>query len=333
MVPSTIGLELVNIAPDKSDIPILFGSHKLTEVAKNWPTIEQEGFAIFWAIAICCRDLLIGHEFVVETDHRNLQFINRSMNRKVQNWSLQLSDFQFSIVHISGKENKVADALSRLCADIPLARHKAVLLAMSTRGRKKAVEIVAVDEDIDETEDEIADSIEEAEDYDDSILLPTDDLDDTTIDPTTALPIPPVDITPDVLLPGSATVNPTKVLPSIVEEDQLEIVNELVFDRGQPASRVPMELQALIREVHNAEKGHLGVLKTLRALRARGIRFFDMARMVTLYIRECAVCQDVLASRTSLLMRLFLNLRHSNQSTLTTSLTCLPQRTDTDISL
>ena len=83
-----IGFELVNIAPDKSDIPILFGSHKLTEVARNWPTIEQEGFAIFWAIAICCRDLLIDHEFLVETDHRNLQFINCSVNRKVQNWSL-----------------------------------------------------------------------------------------------------------------------------------------------------------------------------------------------------------------------------------------------------
>ena len=109
----------------------------------------------------------------------------------------------------------MADALSRLCADTPLARPKAVLLAMSTRGRKKALEIIAAaaDKDVDKTEDEIADSIEEAEDYDDSILLSTDDLDDTTIDPTTALPIPPVDITPDVLLPGSATVNPTMALP------------------------------------------------------------------------------------------------------------------------
>jgi hypothetical protein len=69
------------------------------------------------------------------------------------------------------------------------------------------------------------------------------------------------DITPDALAPGSATVNPTTALPipsadttpdappSIVAGEQLEIVNEgtpePVFDRVQPASRVPMELQAL----------------------------------------------------------------------------------------
>ena len=109
-----------------------------------------------------------------------------------------------------------------------------------------------------------------------------------TVNPTTPLPIPSADTTPDSL-------------PPIVAGELLETVNEgtpePVFDRGQPASHVPMELQALIREVHNAEKGHLGVLKTLRALRARGTRFFDMARMVTLYIRECPVCQKTRTSK------------------------------------
>jgi len=109
-----------------------------------------------------------------------------------------------------------------------------------------------------------------------------------TVNPTTPLPIPSADTTPDSL-------------PPIVAGELLETVNEgtpePVFDRGQPASHVPMELQALIREVHNAEKGHLGVLKTLRALRARGTRFFDMARMATLYIRECPVCQKTRTSK------------------------------------
>ena len=65
----------------------------------------------------------------------------------------------------------------------------------------------------------------------------------------------------DALAPGSATVNPTTPLPipfaettpgappSIVAGEQLEILNEgrpkPVLDMVQPASRVPMELQAL----------------------------------------------------------------------------------------
>jgi hypothetical protein len=297
------GFEPVNIAPDDSDIPILFGSHKLTEVARNWSTIEQEGFAIYLATADAFRDLLIGHEFVVETDHRNLQFINRTTKRKVQNWSSQLRDFQFTLRHILGESNVVADALSRLCAYTPLARPRAVLLSMTTRGRKKALKIIAATDANDDTEDEFADSIEEAEDSDDYILLPNDVLNSTTIDPTTALPIPPVDTTPVVLTPDISTEETTPMVDDNVEGDPLEtettpIVEEgipdLFFDMCQPASRVPIEFQALIRQVHNAENGHLGILKALRALRANGIRFFNMARMVTLYIRECAVCQKTL---------------------------------------
>jgi hypothetical protein len=39
------------------------------------------------------------------------------------------------------------------------------------------------------------------------------------------------------------------------------------------------------------------VVKTLRALLADGISFFDMASMATLYIRECKVCQKTRTSK------------------------------------
>jgi hypothetical protein len=76
------GFELVNVDAVGKDIPILFGSHKFSERASSWPTIEQEMFALYWSITVC-RDLLQGIHFIVETDHANLRQMNRSVNKKL----------------------------------------------------------------------------------------------------------------------------------------------------------------------------------------------------------------------------------------------------------
>jgi predicted metal-binding membrane protein len=107
------GFELVNIGKDGNDIPILFGSHKLSPRASDWHTIEQEAYAILWSV-LCCADMLNGIAFVIETDHRNLQWMNRSTNKIVLNWALHLQNFVFTVRHIPGVTNSVADALSRL---------------------------------------------------------------------------------------------------------------------------------------------------------------------------------------------------------------------------
>jgi len=46
------GFELVNIGKDGKDIPILFGSHKFSARASAWQTIEQEAYAILWAVYV-----------------------------------------------------------------------------------------------------------------------------------------------------------------------------------------------------------------------------------------------------------------------------------------
>ena len=149
----------------------------------------------------------------------------------------------------------MADALSRLCADTPLARPSAVLLCMTTRGRKKTLEIIAATDANDETEDEIADLIEEAEESDEYILLSADillkDPGSITIDPTTALPITPVDTTPVPLTPTTSRIETIPIVDDRVEEDPLETgadtddygIPDLFFDRSQPTSRVLIEFK------------------------------------------------------------------------------------------
>lgn len=59
---------------------------------------------------------LFGRKFVVRTDHKPLQWLHnlKEPNCKLQRWKIKLEEFNFDIEYLSGKQNKVADALSRV---------------------------------------------------------------------------------------------------------------------------------------------------------------------------------------------------------------------------
>ena len=88
-------------------------SGKFDSTQCNWPTIEQEAYAIFKAITKW-RSFLLGSEFIVYTDHRNLTYILKHESKKILRWRLALQEFSFLIYHIPGKDNVEADILSRL---------------------------------------------------------------------------------------------------------------------------------------------------------------------------------------------------------------------------
>jgi hypothetical protein len=98
-------------------------SHKFSTAASKWSTPEQECFAMIYALHEY-RGYLLGHHFIVETDHRNLLWLrgsvmNEKCNRKIIRWYLSTLEFDFEIKHIPGKDNIWADALSRLYAILP----------------------------------------------------------------------------------------------------------------------------------------------------------------------------------------------------------------------
>jgi hypothetical protein len=95
------------------DRPVAFMSHTFSGAERRWSTYEQECYGIVRSI-IHFDSLLLGHPFIVETDHRNLVWMAASENAKVVRWRTRLQEYSFDVRHIAGVTNDVADALSRL---------------------------------------------------------------------------------------------------------------------------------------------------------------------------------------------------------------------------
>ena len=93
--------------------PISFASHKYSGAAVNWDTFKQEAYALYYAV-MTFSYYLRGNEFIVETDHRNLVWIESSQVPIVIRWRVLLQSYNFTIRHIKGTENTVADWLSRM---------------------------------------------------------------------------------------------------------------------------------------------------------------------------------------------------------------------------
>lgn len=92
---------------------IAFVSHKFSGAAKNWDTFKQEAYALYFGVSKLSY-YLRGKEFLLETDHRNLLWIESSHVPIVVRWRVLLQSFTFTIKHIPGKDNNVADWLSRM---------------------------------------------------------------------------------------------------------------------------------------------------------------------------------------------------------------------------
>ncbi|GFU53945.1 retrovirus-related Pol polyprotein from transposon opus [Trichonephila clavipes] len=96
---------------------IAFYSKKRNETQTRYSTYDRELLGIYLSVKHF-KHLLEGNDFVIYTDHKPLTFAFKQKNEKAsprQQRQLQyISEFSCNIQHVMGKDNVVADALSRI---------------------------------------------------------------------------------------------------------------------------------------------------------------------------------------------------------------------------
>ena len=81
----------------------------------NWAAMTKEAYAIYMTVKKSTF-YLTGQEITLRSDHLPLKkFLNhKTLNNTVDNWAVEIESFKIKCIHISGKDNVLADTLSRL---------------------------------------------------------------------------------------------------------------------------------------------------------------------------------------------------------------------------
>jgi hypothetical protein len=99
--------------------PLAFESRPLKGRDLHKPIYEKEMMAILHALKKW-RPYLIGRHFKVKTDHDSLKYFleQRLSSEEQQKWVTKILGYDFEIIYKKGKQNVVADALSRKDEDV-----------------------------------------------------------------------------------------------------------------------------------------------------------------------------------------------------------------------
>lgn len=123
-----------------NEMPIAYFSKTFQKGEKNKAIIEKELLAIYHSI-IAFRPYLYGTHFTVYSDHKPLVYLFSMKNpaSKLVRIRLELEEYDFEIIHIPGKDNILADALSRIpFSDIKkLAEESKQILAITRSMSRK----------------------------------------------------------------------------------------------------------------------------------------------------------------------------------------------------
>ena len=118
--PYGLGAAILHVFEDGSKKPIAYASRSLEKHEKGYAQLDKEALAIMFGLKKFWM-YLYGRKFTILTDHKPLERILGPKTgvptmaaQRLQRWALALSAFMYDIKYIPGKDNTLADALSRL---------------------------------------------------------------------------------------------------------------------------------------------------------------------------------------------------------------------------
>ena len=100
--------------------PVMFLSRTLTKNERNYAVIEKEALAIVWSVKRA-EKFLLGRHFNIKTDHNSLEYIfgehkclPKHTSARIQRWAVTMTNYDYTIRYVRGKEIPHVDAMSRL---------------------------------------------------------------------------------------------------------------------------------------------------------------------------------------------------------------------------
>jgi hypothetical protein len=112
--------------------PVAFFSAKMSDAERNYDVREQEFMALFKA-CMHWRHYLHGTQpFTLLTDHDSLKYHKTmpNLSGRLARWIEKMAEFDYNLQHIPGKDNVVADALSRR-SDLAVAGLRVMFMPQS----------------------------------------------------------------------------------------------------------------------------------------------------------------------------------------------------------
>jgi hypothetical protein len=100
---------------DGKELPVCYGSKKLTKAQREWPAVQVE----FYSIVNFSREwrmTMTGAEIHMRIDARNLLWAEKSQNLWIRNWYHEIMTFLqiVTVTHVEGKTHQPCDGLSRV---------------------------------------------------------------------------------------------------------------------------------------------------------------------------------------------------------------------------
>nr|CAD2205202.1 unnamed protein product [Meloidogyne enterolobii] len=94
---------------------ICYCSRTLSNAERNWPPVQIELGAIIFALRQF-KPFIFMSSIELHTDHKPLAFLLKKAetHQHLARWLVELQNYNIKIVHIAGKQNTLADALSRI---------------------------------------------------------------------------------------------------------------------------------------------------------------------------------------------------------------------------
>lgn len=111
------GAVLLQEDKDGVDHPVCYFSKTFSKSQRNYSTIEKECLALVLALQHFEAYIISSSQPIkVFSGHNPLVFLHKlkGKNQRLRRWSLMLQEYDLDIIHIKGKDNVIADCLSRV---------------------------------------------------------------------------------------------------------------------------------------------------------------------------------------------------------------------------